>query len=157
MGSNPVESPEFFRFMRQLLKLSSKCEDHIFTWFQTPHLISPFFQRKKTSTTFLRGSEITRVQYLCPGSVGPKKDFSCQLFSKAMTASFQTTLSMSERAWLSKHKIFILNQLTSTRDLLQHTIRSSLYNLYYCIIFFTYQLGHISSLSNHWEEQCFET
>ena len=30
MGSNPVESPEFFRFMRQLLKLSSKCEDHIF-------------------------------------------------------------------------------------------------------------------------------
>ena len=28
MGSNPVESPEFFRFMRQLLKLSSKCEDH---------------------------------------------------------------------------------------------------------------------------------
>ena len=25
-----VESPEFFRFMRQLLKLSSKCEDHIF-------------------------------------------------------------------------------------------------------------------------------
>ena len=22
--------PEFFRFMRQLLKLSSKCEDHIF-------------------------------------------------------------------------------------------------------------------------------
>ena len=28
---NPVESPEFFRFMRQLLKLSSKCEDHIFT------------------------------------------------------------------------------------------------------------------------------
>ena len=30
MGSNPVEAPEFFRFMRQLLKLSSKCEDHIF-------------------------------------------------------------------------------------------------------------------------------
>jgi len=30
MGSNPVESPEFFRFMRQLLKLSSKYEDHIF-------------------------------------------------------------------------------------------------------------------------------
>ena len=29
-GSNPVESPEFFRFTRQLLKLSSKCEDHIF-------------------------------------------------------------------------------------------------------------------------------
>ena len=28
--SNPVESPEFFRFMRQLLKLSSKCENHIF-------------------------------------------------------------------------------------------------------------------------------
>ena len=28
---NPVESPEFFRFMRQLLKLSSKCEDRIFT------------------------------------------------------------------------------------------------------------------------------
>ena len=24
-------SPEFFRFTRQLLKLSSKCEDHIFT------------------------------------------------------------------------------------------------------------------------------
>ena len=30
MGLNPVESPEFFRFMRQLLKLSSKCDDHIF-------------------------------------------------------------------------------------------------------------------------------
>ena len=30
IGSSPVESPEFFRFMRQLLKLSSKCEDHIF-------------------------------------------------------------------------------------------------------------------------------
>ena len=30
MGSNLVESPEFFRFMSQLLKLSSKCEDHIF-------------------------------------------------------------------------------------------------------------------------------
>ena len=30
MGSNPVESPEFFRFIRQLLKLSSKCEDHTF-------------------------------------------------------------------------------------------------------------------------------
>ena len=30
MGSNPVESPEFFRFIRQLLKLSSKCDDHIF-------------------------------------------------------------------------------------------------------------------------------
>jgi len=26
MVSNPVESPEFFRFMRPLLKLSSKCE-----------------------------------------------------------------------------------------------------------------------------------
>ena len=25
------EPEEFFRFMRQLLKLSSKCEDHIFT------------------------------------------------------------------------------------------------------------------------------
>ena len=33
MGSNPVESPEFFRFMRQWLKLSSKCEDHIFILF----------------------------------------------------------------------------------------------------------------------------
>ena len=33
MGSNPVESPEFFRFMRQLLKLSSKCEDHVFSCF----------------------------------------------------------------------------------------------------------------------------
>ena len=33
------ESPEFFRFMRQLLKLSSKCEDHIFIRFQTPHCI----------------------------------------------------------------------------------------------------------------------
>ena len=30
MGLNPVESPEFFRFMRQLLKLSSKCGDRIF-------------------------------------------------------------------------------------------------------------------------------
>ena len=29
MGSNPVESPEFFRCMRQLLKLSRKCEDHL--------------------------------------------------------------------------------------------------------------------------------
>ena len=29
--SNPFESPEFFRLTRQLLKLSSKCEDHIFT------------------------------------------------------------------------------------------------------------------------------
>ena len=27
----PVKSPEFFRFMRQLLKLSIKCEDHIFS------------------------------------------------------------------------------------------------------------------------------
>ena len=26
-----------------LLKLSSKCEDHIFIWFQTPHFISHFF------------------------------------------------------------------------------------------------------------------
>ena len=43
MGSNPVESPEFFRFMRQLLKLSSKCEDHIFTWFQIPHFMQHFF------------------------------------------------------------------------------------------------------------------
>ena len=34
MGSNPVESPEFFRFIRQLLKLSSKCEDHVFSWFK---------------------------------------------------------------------------------------------------------------------------
>ena len=25
-----AESPEFFRFKRQLLKLSSKCENHIF-------------------------------------------------------------------------------------------------------------------------------
>ena len=33
MGSSPVESPVFFRFMRQLLKLSSECEDHIFIWF----------------------------------------------------------------------------------------------------------------------------
>ena len=32
-NSNPIESPEFFRFMRQLLKLSSKCEDHIFICF----------------------------------------------------------------------------------------------------------------------------
>ena len=31
MGSNPVESPDFFRFMRQLLKFSSKCGDHIFS------------------------------------------------------------------------------------------------------------------------------
>ena len=39
MGSNPVESPEFFRFMRQLLKLSSKCEDHIFTKFNNAVLL----------------------------------------------------------------------------------------------------------------------
>ena len=39
MGSNPVESPEFFRFTRHLLKLSSKSEDHIFIWFQTPHFL----------------------------------------------------------------------------------------------------------------------
>ena len=36
-------SREFFRFMRQLLKLSSKREDHIFIWFQTPHFIQHFF------------------------------------------------------------------------------------------------------------------
>ena len=30
--SPEFESPEFFRFMKQLLKLSSKCEDHIFIW-----------------------------------------------------------------------------------------------------------------------------
>ena len=30
MCSNLVESPEFFRLMRQLLKLFSKSEDHIF-------------------------------------------------------------------------------------------------------------------------------
>ena len=36
-------------FMRQkLLKLSSKCEDHIFSWFQILHLIQHFFH-----TTFL--------------------------------------------------------------------------------------------------------
>ena len=29
-GFESRESPEFFRFMRQLFKLSSKCEDHIF-------------------------------------------------------------------------------------------------------------------------------
>ena len=29
-SNEDIESPEFFRFMRQLLKLSSKCEDHIF-------------------------------------------------------------------------------------------------------------------------------
>ena len=45
MGTNPVESPEIFRFMRQLLKLSSKCEDHIFIWFQTPHFIQHFFHK----------------------------------------------------------------------------------------------------------------
>ena len=33
---------EFFRFMRQLLKLSSKCEDHIFIWFQRAHFIYTF-------------------------------------------------------------------------------------------------------------------
>ena len=33
IGFESVESPEFFRFMRQLLKLSSECEDHIFTWY----------------------------------------------------------------------------------------------------------------------------
>ena len=32
----------------RLLKLSSKCEDHIFTWFQIPHFIQHFFH-----TTFL--------------------------------------------------------------------------------------------------------
>ena len=36
---NCLNSPEFFMFMRQLLKLSSKCEDHIFIWFQTPYCI----------------------------------------------------------------------------------------------------------------------
>ena len=40
MGSNPVESPEFFRFTRQLLKLSSKCEDHIFIWFLNEDIFS---------------------------------------------------------------------------------------------------------------------
>ena len=29
------------------LKLPSKCEDHIFIWFQTPHFISHFFHLKK--------------------------------------------------------------------------------------------------------------
>ena len=33
------EPEKFFRFMRQLLKLSSKCEDHVFIRFQTPHCI----------------------------------------------------------------------------------------------------------------------
>ena len=37
-GSSPVE---FFRFMWQLLKLSSKCEDHIFIWWY--YSITPFF------------------------------------------------------------------------------------------------------------------
>ena len=36
MGSNPVESPEFFRFMRQLLKLSSKCEHKFLNHDQLP-------------------------------------------------------------------------------------------------------------------------
>ena len=30
LSGEPEPEPEFFRFMRQLLKLSSKCEDHIF-------------------------------------------------------------------------------------------------------------------------------
>ena len=43
-GSNPVKSPEFFRFMRQLLKLSSKCEDHI---------LKSFHVKMKTSYSIL--------------------------------------------------------------------------------------------------------
>ena len=40
MGSNPVESPENFSgSWDNCLKLSSKCEDHIFIWFQTTHFI----------------------------------------------------------------------------------------------------------------------
>ena len=46
MGSNPVESPEFFRFTRQLLKLSSKCEDHIFIWWS---LMLSSYQEKKVA------------------------------------------------------------------------------------------------------------
>ena len=64
MGSNPVESPEFFRFMRQLLKLSSKCEDHIFIWFQTPHFVLHIFQWSKClSKTFHREAPyISKIQ-----------------------------------------------------------------------------------------------
>ena len=35
------------RFMRQLLKLSSKCEDHIFIWFQTPHFTYHFLHSRE--------------------------------------------------------------------------------------------------------------
>ena len=37
--SQVTQSPEFFRFKRQLLKLSSKCEARVFSWFKTPHFI----------------------------------------------------------------------------------------------------------------------
>ena len=37
--SRSIRWAHVFMFVRQLLKLSSKCEDHIFIWFQTPHCI----------------------------------------------------------------------------------------------------------------------
>ena len=39
-----------FRFMRQLLKLSSKCEDHIFTWY--PSLLYQVHQQPQGSLQF---------------------------------------------------------------------------------------------------------
>ena len=39
LGSNPVESPEFLRFMRQLLKLSSKCDHLLLAKLVVSHLL----------------------------------------------------------------------------------------------------------------------
>ena len=41
------EKNEFFRFMRQLLKLSSKCEDHIFIWFHNTALHITFLHKNE--------------------------------------------------------------------------------------------------------------
>ena len=62
MSLNPVESPEFFRFMRQVLKLSSKCKDHIFIWLSTLvlhffalvlHILHSFLSQSEFSNFFL--------------------------------------------------------------------------------------------------------
>ena len=56
MGLNPVESPEFFRFTRQLHKLSNKCEDHIFIWYM--HFVfssKRCWQKKLQGVIFTKG------------------------------------------------------------------------------------------------------
>ena len=46
----------------KLLKLSSKCEDHIFTWFQIPHFMQHFFH-----TTFLSRENMSPTNW--PGLI----------------------------------------------------------------------------------------